>query len=144
MSGSVDREIAIRRVVPDLEVDRGMLDRDAQVGFGDVVDALAPVPHDPAVLERRTVLVGGTQRHTRQSRRPGPRPAGSPRGHRFPSVVPAAAAGGYRTRVTLTEIGPRFVATAGRGNCPRSARRCNMRRPTGPGRGSNGRPTAGR
>ena len=54
------REVAIRRVVPDLEVERGVVDRDTQVGLlEDVVDPLPAVPEGATVAERRAVLVGG-------------------------------------------------------------------------------------
>ena len=59
-----DREVAVERIVPDLVVERGVVDRDPQVGLReDVGDAPTPVPEGAPVTERRAVLVGGRQAH---------------------------------------------------------------------------------
>ena len=50
--------------MPDLVVERGVIDRDAEVGFGqDVGNAPTAVPEHPTVVERCAVLVSGRQAH---------------------------------------------------------------------------------
>ena len=59
-----DREVAVERIVPDLVVERRMVDRDPEVGFGqDVGNRPTAVPEHAAVAEGRAVLVGGRQGH---------------------------------------------------------------------------------
>jgi len=58
------REVAVQRIVPDLVVERGVIDGDAQVGNGqDVGNAPTAVPEHAAVAERRPVLVSGREAH---------------------------------------------------------------------------------
>ena len=58
------RKVAIERVVPDLVVERGVVDRDAEVGLlEDVGDPPPAVPEGATVAERGAVLIGGRQAH---------------------------------------------------------------------------------
>ena len=59
-----DGEVAVERVVADLVVERGVIDRHPEVGLlEDVGDASTPVPQRAPVTQRRAVLVGGRQAH---------------------------------------------------------------------------------
>ena len=65
-----DREVAVQRIVPDLVVERGVVDRDPQLGLGqDVGNAPTAVPEHAAVAERRPVLVSGRRGPSRHCRR---------------------------------------------------------------------------
>ena len=58
------RKVAIERVVPDLVVERGVVDRDTEVGLLEDVGHPPPaVPEGATVAERGAVLIGGRQAH---------------------------------------------------------------------------------
>ena len=75
----VDGQVALRRIVADLVVECRVVDCDAQLRLlGDVADAPAPVVEGATVAQGGAVLVGGPQRHARQSAVRGPELRGAP------------------------------------------------------------------
>ena len=69
-----DREVAVGRIVGDLVVERGMVDRDPQLRVDRHVDPVSLVIEGSPVAERLAVLVGGSQRHGASAYGSGPGP----------------------------------------------------------------------